>query len=128
MTQALQRAGLQPQDISYVNAHGTGTPNNDVSESFALKRVFGDEMPQVSSTKGLTGHTTSASGSVEAVICLLAMRHDLIPVNYGWAHQIEGGITPATDPTPLRPLDHVMSNAFGFGGNDSSIILSRHHA
>jgi 3-oxoacyl-(acyl-carrier-protein) synthase len=128
MTQALQRAGLQPQDISYVNAHGTGTPNNDVSESFALKRVFGDEMPQVSSTKGLTGHTTSASGSVEAVICLLAMRHDLIPVNYGWAHQIEGGIKPATDPTPLRPLDHVMSNAFGFGGNDSSIILSRHHA
>jgi 3-oxoacyl-(acyl-carrier-protein) synthase len=58
----------------------------------------------------------------------LAMRHDLIPVNYGWAHQIEGGITPATDSKPLRPLNHVMSNAFGFGGNDSSIILSRHHA
>ncbi|MBR1502576.1 MAG: beta-ketoacyl-[Prevotella sp.] len=125
MTQALQRAGLQPKDIGYVNAHGTGTPNNDMSESQALQRVFGTAMPQVSSTKGMTGHTTSASGAVEAVICLLAMRHNLIPVNYGWRHQMEDGITPATDPTPLRPLDHVMSNAFGFGGNDSSIILSR---
>lgn len=67
---------------------------------FALKRVFGDEMPQVSSTKGLTGHTTSASGSVEAVICLLAMRHDLIPVNYGWAHQIEGGLRQLLIPRP----------------------------
>lgn len=125
MSQALRRAGLQPCDIAYVNAHGTGTPNNDQSESNALRRIFGDAMPQVSSTKGMTGHTTSASGAVEAVVCLLAMRHSLIPVNYGWAHPMEGGITPATDTVPLRPLDHVMSNAFGFGGNDSSIILSR---
>ncbi len=74
MRQALQRAGLKPADIDYVNAHGTGTPNNDASESVALRSVFGEKVPPVSSTKSRTGHTTSASGSIESVICLLAMR------------------------------------------------------
>ena len=73
MQEALNMAGLKPKDIDYVNAHGTGTPNNDLSESVALQRVFGSELPPVSSTKGFTGHTTSASGSIEVVICLLAM-------------------------------------------------------
>jgi 3-oxoacyl-(acyl-carrier-protein) synthase len=118
-------AGLQPQDIAYVNAHGTGTPNNDVSESQALKRLFGEQMPQVSSTKGMTGHTTSASGSVETTICLLALQHQIVPANYGWSKPMADGIVPATDTTPLRPLCHVMCNSFGFGGNDSSIIISK---
>ena len=126
MQQALTRAGLQPQAIDYVNAHGTGTPNNDASESRALKRVFGAEMPPVSSTKGMTGHTTSASGSVEAVICLLAMANGLIPANCGWYEQMEDGITPVTACLENQHLRHVMCNSFGFGGNDSSIILSRH--
>lgn len=125
MQKALRMAGLQPQDIAYVNAHGTGTPNNDVSESQALKRLFGEQMPQVSSTKGMTGHTTSASGSVETTICLLALQHQIVPANYGWSKPMADGIVPATDATPLRPLCHVMCNSFGFGGNDSSIIISK---
>ena len=125
MQKALNMAGLQPGDIDYVNAHGTGTPNNDLSESHALKRLFGQHMPMVSSTKGMTGHTTSASGAVETIVCLLALQHQFVPTNYGWKNQMEGGITPATDLTPNRPLQHVMCNSFGFGGNDSSIVISR---
>lgn len=123
MTEALAMAGLQPQDIQYVNAHGTGTLNNDLSESVALSRVFGQAMPMVSSTKSFTGHTTSASGSIEAVICLLALRHQFVPANLGFSHPMPGGITPTpgSDSTPLR---HVLSNAFAFGGNDSALVFS----
>lgn len=126
MQKALDMSGLQPADIDYVNAHGTGTPNNDVSESQALKRIFGQHMPKVSSTKGMTGHTTSASGSVEAVICLLALQQGIVPANYGWKQPMENGITPVTACLQNVELKHVMCNSFGFGGNDSSLIISRH--
>ena len=126
MTEALQMAGLEPADIQYVNAHGTGTPNNDLSESVALQRVFGGEIPPVSSTKSFTGHTTSASGSVEAMICILAMNRQFLPPNLNWETPMEGGIIPVTGSHSPVELRHVMSNAFGFGGNDSSIILSRY--
>lgn len=126
MQKALAMAGLHASDIDYVNAHGTGTPNNDLSESHALLRVFGGQMPPVSSTKGLTGHTTSASGAVEAAICLLALNHQFVPANYGWQQAIEGGITPVAAVERNHALHHVMCNSFGFGGNDSCIILSRH--
>ena len=124
MTKALEMAHLQPTDIDYVNAHGTATPNNDLSESAALKRVFGDTMPLVSSTKAFTGHTTSASGGLETVICLIAMQHRFVPANLNWSHSADGLITPYTlHPTPYT-LHHVLCNAFGFGGNESSLILS----
>ena len=123
MTEALEMAQLKPEDIDYVNAHGTGTPNNDLSESAALKRVFAEKMPLISSTKAFTGHTTSASGSIETVICLLAMQHHFVPANLRWEHQIPDGITPTTGKKDVT-LKHVVCNAFGFGGNDSSLILS----
>ena len=123
MTEALEMAQLKPEDIDYVNAHGTGTPNNDLSESAALKRVFAEKMPLISSTKAFTGHTTSASGSIETVICLLAMQHHFVPANLRWEHQIPDGITPTTGVKDVT-LKHVVCNAFGFGGNDSSLILS----
>ena len=126
MQKALAMAGLQPADIDYVNAHGTSTPNNDVSESQALIRVFGEHMPKVSSTKGMTGHTTSASGSIEAVICLLALQQGIVPANYGWKQQMENGITPVAICMKNVDLKHVMCNSFGFGGNDSSLIFSKH--
>ena len=124
MEDALSMAHLSAADIQYVNAHGTGTPNNDLSESKALLRVFGDKMPEVSSTKSFTGHTTSASGSIETVICLLAMQHGFTPGNLGWKNQIEGGITPTHGHNGVK-LDHVLCNSFGFGGNDSSLVLSK---
>lgn len=124
MMEALAMAGLKPSDIDYVNAHGTGTPNNDASESVALQRVYGQQMPPVSSTKSMTGHTTSASGSIETVICLLAMQHGIIPANVGWQHPMEDGIKPTMGASGQQ-LRHVMCNAFGFGGNDSSLVFSR---
>ncbi len=127
MDQALRMAGLKPADIQYVNAHGTGTPNNDESETHALRRVFGSELPPVSSTKSFTGHTTSTSGSIEAVICMLAMQHRFLPANMNWTTPMDNGITPVTyvpDAAPAE-LTHVLSNAFGFGGNDSALIISK---
>jgi 3-oxoacyl-(acyl-carrier-protein) synthase len=126
MKKALAMAGLNPWDIQYVNAHGTGTPNNDESESHALMRLFGDHVPAVSSTKSFTGHTTSASGSIEATICLLTMNHQFLPVNLNWKNPMDGGIIPVVDSKPNGEVKHVMCNAFGFGGNDSAIVLSKY--
>lgn len=125
MTEALAMAQLSAKDIQYVNAHGTGTPNNDQSESVSLKRVFGDEMPMVSSTKSFTGHTTSASGSLETVICILAMQHHFVPANLGWKNPMENGILPTME-TQNVDLENVLCNSFGFGGNDSSLVISLH--
>ena len=123
MCEALDMAGLKPADIDYVNAHGTGTPNNDQSESTALRRVLGSDLPPVSSTKSFTGHTTSASGSIETVICLLAMHYGFIPANLGFAHPMASGIVPSLGADNCQ-LRHVLCNAFGFGGNDSSLVFS----
>lgn len=123
MLQSLDMSGIENNDIQYVNAHGTGTLNNDASEGNALKRVFGEIMPAVSSTKSFTGHTTSASGAIETVICLLAIQHKFIPQNLGWEKQIPDGIIPNIGQRDIE-LNHVMCNSFGFGGNDSSIIIS----
>ena len=124
MQEALQLAGLKPGDIDYINAHGTGTPNNDESETCAIRRVFGNDVPPVSSTKSFTGHTTSASGSIEAVFCLMALTHQFLPQNINWHTPMENGIIPVTDTHPQKKIRHILSNAFGFGGNDSSIVLS----
>ncbi len=123
MTKALTSAGLMPEDIDYINAHGTATPNNDASESEALRRVFGNHLPPVSSTKGLTGHTTSACGSIEAVFSLLALHHQFIPGNVGFASPDPECIIPYIGGDEQPRLRYVACNAFGFGGNDSTIIL-----
>ena len=123
MKEALELAGLQPSAIDYINAHGTGTPNNDASESQAMKQLFGDNVPPVSSTKPFTGHTTSASGSIEAVFCILALQNGFLPVNLNWSQAMEDGIVPVAQPTK-KALNHVLCNAFGFGGNDSSLLIS----
>ncbi len=123
MKQALEMAHIAPEDIQYVNAHGTGTPNNDESESVALKRLFGDRMPRISSTKSFTGHTTSASGSIETVISILAMQHHFVPANLGWKNQMPEGITPSLGEQNLF-MENVLCNSFGFGGNDTALLLS----
>lgn len=123
MSGALSMAGVAPEAVDYINAHGTGTPNNDASEYRAIERLFGAAMPPVSSTKGFTGHTTSASGSIEAVICLLAMQEQFLPVSLHWRRPMEEGLVPVVDMLPPRPVRRVLCNAFGFGGNDSSLLF-----
>lgn len=123
MSKALTMARLNPCDIQYINAHGTATPDNDICESKAIQRIFKDNIPAVSSTKAFTGHTTSASGAIEAVICILAMQHSFIPANLRWTKQIQGGITPSQGENNVA-LHNVICNSFGFGGNDSAIVIS----
>ena len=129
MCDALQMAGLKPADIHYINAHGTGTPNNDASESAAIRRVFGQKIPPVSSTKGFTGHTTSACGAIETVICILALQHQFLPINLGWKEQDEACIRPYSNSKSLNStfndssLRAVLCNSFGFGGNDSALVI-----
>ena len=124
MKGALEMAGLQASEIDYINAHGTATPNNDASESAAVRRLLGVcKLPAISSTKAFTGHTTSASGGIEAAICVLAMNHGFVPANLRWELTAEGLITPVTQ-TLHQPVHHVLCNAFGFGGNESSLVLS----
>ena len=123
MQKALTNAGIMPEQVDYINAHGTGTGNNDISESTAIRRLFGDKVPPVSSTKAFTGHTTSASGTIEAVICLLAMQHRFLPVNLRFNTAGEC-LTPVHKST-VKPLHYVLSNAFGFGGNDSALLFEQ---
>ncbi|GHV45448.1 beta-ACP synthase [Bacteroidia bacterium] len=130
MKQALENAGLQPSDITYINAHGTGTQNNDLSEGVAIQRLFGEKIPPVSSTKAFTGHTTSAAGGVEAVISILALQNNFIPANLNFEHKIdELRFAPYTEKRNTFPkrvtLNHILSNSFGFGGNDTSLVFSK---
>lgn len=125
MQQALDMSGLQLSDIDYINAHGTGTDNNDVSEGTAVMNLFGANIPPISSTKGFTGHTTSAAGSVEAVIALLAMQHRFLPPNLNFAQQMSQlSFNPIAQPIENVEIRHLLNNSFGFGGNNSSIIFS----
>jgi 3-oxoacyl-[acyl-carrier-protein] synthase-1 len=125
MSKALTMSGLSPADIDYINAHGTGTPNNDASEAVAFVRLFGGNLPPFSSTKPFTGHTLAAAGGIEAVISLLALKNGILVPNLNFA-------TPMEEPK-LRPqralvegveIKHVLSNSFGFGGNNSTLIFS----
>jgi 3-oxoacyl-[acyl-carrier-protein] synthase-1 len=125
MKGAIENAGLKLEDIDYLNAHGTGTQNNDLTEGIAIMRLFGEHIPPVSSVKAFTGHTTSAAGSVEAIISLLAIQNNFLPVNLNFKSKIEEhDFAPVTNPVPVRSIKHILSNSFGFGGNDSAIIIS----
>ncbi|HJP62343.1 MAG TPA: beta-ketoacyl-[acyl-carrier-protein] synthase family protein, partial [Mucilaginibacter sp.] len=125
MKGALEKAGLQPSDIDYINLHGTGTPNNDSSEGIAVKRLFDPNYPPVSSTKSFTGHTLGASGGVEAVFSVLAIRHGLIYPNLRFETRMEElPFEPEKHFRSGQNIKHVMSNSFGFGGNCTSLIFS----
>lgn len=124
MRAALEMAGLRPQDIDYINLHGTSTPSNDAAEDKGVFSVFGTATP-CSSTKGHTGHTLGAAGGAEAIICALALQHDFAP---GGVNTQE--IDPALQCRYLldnleKPMHHALSNSFGFGGSNCSLILSK---
>lgn len=123
--QALEMSGLIPSQIDYINMHGTGTPNNDQSESKATVNVFGTAVPKFSSTKAYTGHTLAAAAGVEAVISVLSLQHNKIFPNLNFTTPIsEFGLVPVTKVTDCK-IDNVLSNSFGFGGNCSSLIFSK---
>ena len=125
MSGALRQAGIEPREVDWVNAHGTGTPNNDLAESRALRRLFGAELPPVSSTKATTGHTLAAAGAIEAVISVLALHHgECYPTLRFAEPDPEGDIRPL-DCLTRSDLRCVLSNSFGFGGNCASLLLCR---
>ena len=124
MQDALSMAGLQPSEIDYINLHGTATQSNDAAEAKAVGQLFGRATP-CSSTKGATGHTLGAAGGVEAVICALALRHGLLPAGLN-TRQLD----PALGLDYLlenreQPVSRVLSNSFGFGGTNCSLVFGR---
>lgn len=124
MKAALDRANLPATAIDYINAHGTGTRDNDIAEAKALKSLFGDRVPPFSSTKRIFGHALAASGALEAVVCIEALRRQQLPPNPGYTQP-----DPAVGLEPVAALrsaslTHVMSNSFGFGGNNGALIFS----
>lgn len=126
MKGALDMAGLQPQDIDYINLHGTGTQNNDSSEGLAITRLFEPVYPPASSTKSFTGHTLGASGGIEAVFAAYALHQGVIYPNAQFTTPMkELPFSPVTAFTKGQDLRHVMSNSFGFGGNCSSLVFSK---
>ncbi|MFN3405237.1 MAG: beta-ketoacyl-[acyl-carrier-protein] synthase family protein [Cytophagaceae bacterium] len=126
MSKALQVAGLKPSDIDYVNVHGTGTPNNDLSEGRAMEKLFGSDMPVFTSTKAYTGHTLGAAGGIEAVISMLTISRKIIFPNMNFRNQMqEISCTPATEIIRNVDVRNVVSNSFGFGGNNTALVFSK---
>jgi 3-oxoacyl-(acyl-carrier-protein) synthase len=124
MNLALAMANLAPEQIDYINAHGTATENNDLSEGFGIQKLFGGEVPLFSSTKPYTGHTLAAAGSIEAVYCLLGLQHRVVWPNINFHEQMpELSVSPVTELMQDVDLKNVLSNSFGFGGNTSSILI-----
>ena len=126
MTNALNDAEIHPSEIDYINAHGTSTPLGDIAETTALKKVFGDNVPQISSTKSMTGHTLGAAGAIESIFCIQAINHGIIPPTIN-----------LDKPDPLCDLNYTplvsveknvrvaMNNSFGFGGTNSTLVFKQ---
>lgn len=126
MTGALTMSGLQPQDIDYINLHGTGTQNNDSSEAAAIERLFDHPYPKMSSTKSFTGHTLGASAGIEAVFSVLAVQRGMVYPNLRLQTPMtEFPFAAETEFSKNAHLKHVLSNSFGFGGNCSSLVFSK---
>lgn len=126
MINALAKANITAAQISYINAHGTGTGNNDLSESVAIKNVFNGHPPPFSSTKGFTGHTLAAAGAIEGVYCVQSITSQAILPNLNFSTPMpETGMVPETTFRPGVEVNYVLSNSFGFGGNCTCLIFGK---
>ena len=125
MAKALDDAGITPEQIDYISLHGTGTEANDKAEAMAVNRLFNRNRPAASSVKGATGHPMAAAGAIEAVISAIAVSRGIIPGNTGFSTpDPELNLTPV--PSPIQtPVHRVLSNTFGFGGNNAAIVISK---
>ena len=133
MRNALQWAGIQPQAIDYINAHGTSTPLGDLSEALAIRRVFGEHAEQlnISSTKSMTGHLLGAAGAIEAIACILAIQHQKVPptINHFTDDaRIDAGLNFTFNQAQERTVNVALSNTFGFGGHNATVVFKRHVA
>ncbi|RKX18758.1 MAG: beta-ketoacyl-[acyl-carrier-protein] synthase family protein [Candidatus Zixiibacteriota bacterium] len=126
MQKALENAQIKPSEISYINVHGTGTHNNDDSEATALQTIYGDAVPPFSSTKAFTGHTLGASGAIEAIFSLWAINEGLIFPNLNFKTKMaKFNFSPNTTLKTHQDIRIVLSNSFGFGGNNTTLIIKR---
>lgn len=123
MQRALETAGLQPENIDFINAHGTATENNDETESIAMLRLF-EKVPAFASTKSYTGHTLGAAGAVEAVFSILCLQHQELYPSLNFDREIETTKLNPVRQYEQRSLRYIMSNSFGFGGNCTSLVFS----
>jgi 3-oxoacyl-[acyl-carrier-protein] synthase II len=130
MRNALRCAGIEPEAVDYINAHGTSTPLGDISEVLAIRRVFGDHADKlnISSTKSMTGHLLGAAGAIEAIACLLAIKHQCVPPtinHFTDDERIDPGLNYTFNQAQERTVDVALSNTFGFGGHNASVVFRR---
>ena len=126
---AIEDAGITPDDVNYINAHGTGTPYNDAFETIAIKKVFGEDTKvPVSSTKSMTGHLLGAAGGLEAVICAKAIVENFIPPTAGLQKQDpELDLDYVPNVGRKAELNYVLSNSLGFGGHNATLIMKKYN-
>ena len=128
MVNALRDAGLNPEDVDYINAHGTSTPAGDIAETCAVKSVFGSHARDlaISSTKSMTGHLLGAAGAVEAVFSVLALRDQVAPPTINLDNPDEGcDLNYVAHQAQQRQIEVTLSNSFGFGGTNGSLVFRR---
>ena len=132
MRLAIKDAGLQPEDIDYINTHGTSTPLGDVTELKAIQRVFGDHVYDMNldSTKSMTGHMIGATGAVESMACILALKHGIVPPTINHSaddedEQIDYKINFTFGQAQKRPLRYALTNTFGFGGHNACLVFRK---
>jgi 3-oxoacyl-[acyl-carrier-protein] synthase II len=133
MKRALKDAGLNPEDIDYINVHGTSTPVGDISESKAIKEVFGDHAYKlnISSTKSMTGHLLGAAGAIEAIVSVLSVVNDIVPptINFTAGDEdpdIDYNLNFTFNKAQKRVVNAALSNTFGFGGHNASVIVKKY--
>ncbi|MPM81609.1 3-oxoacyl-[acyl-carrier-protein] synthase 2 [bioreactor metagenome] len=129
MKKAVQDAGINPDKIDYINAHGTSTELNDKFETMAIKRLMGDNAYKVliSSTKSMTGHLLGAAGGVEAIVCLMAINEGVIPPTINYEAKDENcDLNYVPNKAVTAEINYAMSNSLGFGGHNASVILKKY--
>jgi 3-oxoacyl-[acyl-carrier-protein] synthase II len=125
MEEALRSASIEPEAIDYINAHGTATPFNDAAEGKAIGELFGKGVA-VSSTKAMMGHSLGAAGAIEAIVCILSLQHDFLPANINFRGFDEGvALDIVTNKARSAPVATTLSNSFGFGGTNASIVMQK---